>query len=61
MSNTEVVANFISKSKGHKYCDDCLSEVLDIKPRQRKIGFVARVVAFREKLVNVLIALKTSS
>lgn len=33
MSNTEVVADFISK--GNSYCDDCLSEALDIKPRQQ--------------------------
>ncbi len=33
MTNTGVVADFISK--GNKYCDDCLSEVLDIKPRQQ--------------------------
>ena len=33
MINAEIVGNFISKN--NKYCDDCLSEVLDIKPRQQ--------------------------
>lgn len=33
MTNTEIVSEFILK--GNKYCDDCLSEVLDIKPRQQ--------------------------
>lgn len=33
MINAEIVAEFISKNKN--YCDDCLSKVLDIKPRQQ--------------------------
>lgn len=33
MTNIDTVASFIKK--GYSYCDDCLSEVLDIKPRQQ--------------------------
>ncbi|MDQ0228597.1 hypothetical protein ACFPRB_18185 [Metabacillus niabensis] len=34
MSNTELVHDFIYKD-GKVYCDDCLSEKLEIKPRQQ--------------------------
>ncbi|WP_312128822.1 MarR family transcriptional regulator [Lysinibacillus capsici] len=34
MSNIEIVQNFIN-SENDLYCDDCLSEKLDIKPRQQ--------------------------
>ncbi|WP_273130037.1 hypothetical protein [Bacillus weihaiensis] len=34
MSNTELVLGFIFKESNY-YCDDCLSEKLDIKPRQQ--------------------------
>lgn len=33
MTNTSILADFISK--GNKYCDDCLSDALNIKPRQQ--------------------------
>lgn len=33
MTNTDLVADFISN--GNKYCDDCMSETLNIKPDSR--------------------------
>jgi len=33
MTNVEIVADFASKGK--KYCDDCLSETLNIRQRQQ--------------------------
>lgn len=33
MNNIDIVADFISA--GNKYCDDCLSDALNIKPRQQ--------------------------
>lgn len=35
MTNSEVVLNFIKDHKIQFYCDDCLSEVLHIHPRQQ--------------------------
>ncbi|MEK4824580.1 hypothetical protein NSS71_08475 [Niallia sp. FSL W8-0951] len=35
MSNIESVLNFITKNPSQYYCDDCLSEVLSITPRQQ--------------------------
>lgn len=34
MSNTQIIQNFINR-ENDLYCDDCLSEKLDIKPRQQ--------------------------
>ena len=34
MANIQIVQNFIN-SENDLYCDDCLSEKLDIKPRQQ--------------------------
>ncbi|MED3550147.1 hypothetical protein [Cytobacillus praedii] len=33
-NNTEIVINYLNKTD-KQYCDDCLSEKLDIKPRQQ--------------------------
>jgi biotin operon repressor len=35
MSNKEVVLSFIRKSDKDFYCDDCLSDILNITPRQQ--------------------------
>lgn len=66
MSNTEKVQRFIDTSTTF-YCDDCLSEELNIKPRQQinqicrnlmKDGFLKREVkpcvgCLKDKLVNI--------
>lgn len=66
MCNIKTVQNFINNIND-LYCDDCLSEVLDIKPRQQvnqicnklKIrGFIKREVkqccyCSKDKLVNL--------
>lgn len=33
MTNAEIVLNFVSNN--NRYCDDCLSEILRITPRQQ--------------------------
>jgi reverse gyrase len=35
MTNSEIVLNFIKDHRTHTYCDDCLSDVLHIHPRQQ--------------------------
>lgn len=35
MGNKDIILEFIKKSRDKYYCDDCLSEILDIKPRQQ--------------------------
>jgi reverse gyrase len=35
MTNSEIVLNFIKDHRTHSYCDDCLSDVLHIHPRQQ--------------------------
>ena len=65
MSNIKIIQNFINSTKD-LYCDDCLSEVLDIKPRQQvnqicnKLqvqGYIKREIkqccyCLKDKLVN---------
>ncbi|WDU81549.1 MarR family transcriptional regulator [Lysinibacillus sp. G01H] len=67
MSNVQIVQNFIN-SENDLYCDDCLSEKLDIKPRQqvnqicnklKKQGLLKREVkqcssCSKDKLINKL-------
>lgn len=69
MSNIEIVQNFID-STNDLYCDDCLSEGLNIKPRQQinqicnkfqKQGFIKRELkqccyCSNDKLVNLKIS-----
>lgn len=35
MNNRERIINFLSENSGKYYCDDCLSEILEIYPRQQ--------------------------
>lgn len=49
MSNIELVQKFISTSS-ISYCDDCLSEELNIKPRQQ-INAICRSLA-REQFLK---------
>lgn len=65
MSNIKMIQNFIESTSG-LYCDDCLSGVLNIKPRQqvnpicnklKTQGFLKREVkqccyCSKDKLVN---------
>lgn len=66
MSNIKIVQSFINSNKD-SYCDDCLSEILDIKPRQqinqirnrlKTQGFIKREIreccyCSKDKLVNL--------
>jgi Zn finger protein HypA/HybF involved in hydrogenase expression len=35
MTNAEKIKNALSKNKGKCFCDDCLSELSGVKPRQQ--------------------------
>lgn len=35
MTALEKIANFLRENSGSAYCDDCLSDILDIRPRQQ--------------------------
>jgi hypothetical protein len=35
MSNSDIVLEYLEESYSNRYCDDCLSIQLDIKPRQQ--------------------------
>jgi hypothetical protein len=53
MNNTDLILAFLKKDPLEKYCDDCISDELNIKPRQQ---VNARA---RELAVNQLITRKT--
>lgn len=50
LSNTELVQDYIYK-KGKVICDDCLSEKLDIKPRQQ-INQICNRLKERGKIIR---------
>lgn len=55
-----MVQNFIN-SENKLFCDDCLSEKLDIKPRQhinQICNKLKKQVFYKERLNNVLLAPK---
>ena len=48
MTHKDKLINYL-KSNRHSYCDDCLSELLDIKPRQA-INQMARKLYKEERI-----------
>lgn len=46
MSNREAIINFLKDKKEKQYCDDCLSEILEIYPRQQ-VNQISRNLAGR--------------
>lgn len=49
MSNKDKILNFLKSKKGLRYCDDCLSKILKITPRQQ-INRICRMLSERGRI-----------
>ncbi len=52
VNNKERIAVYLKKRKSQSYCDDCLSDLMNIRPRQQvqqKTSALAREGGFRRK------------